>query len=85
MSRVEPLQYVWIGAMRQNGMEWNEVVPNEIQLFGFVNNEWNGMEHDGIHYIKFSICFVPNNEVGSILLNISQIICFKFSIFLRYI
>lgn len=32
-------------------IEWNEVITNEILMFGFVNNEWNGMEHDGIHLI----------------------------------
>ena len=34
-------------------MEWNEVGINEVPLFGFVNNGWNRMEHDGTHFIPF--------------------------------
>jgi hypothetical protein len=35
------------------GMEWNGVGYSHVPLFGFVNNEWNGMEYDGIHSIQY--------------------------------
>lgn len=38
-----------------DGMECNGVVSNEIILFGFINNEWNGTEHDEIYYISFEL------------------------------
>lgn len=43
-----------------DGMKWSEVVTNEILLFGFANNGWNKMEHDGIYSIQIPI-FVPSN------------------------
>lgn len=32
---------------------WDGMVTNEIQLFEFINYEWNGMEHDKTHFIQF--------------------------------
>lgn len=47
------------GLMVWDRMKWSGVVTNEIPLFGFANNGWNGMEHDGIHSIQiFIFCFI---------------------------
>lgn len=43
---------MWYG-MRWDGIKWSGVVINEILFFGFANNGWNKMEHDGIHFIQF--------------------------------
>jgi len=53
---------VWISGLRWNGMEWND-----ISLFGFFKNGWNGMEHDGINTIPFHpllLFFFPSNLGG---------------------
>jgi len=45
-------------------MEWSGMVNNKIPLFGFVKNEWSGMEHNGTHSIPFhqilQFFFSPN-------------------------
>jgi hypothetical protein len=49
--------------MKWNGMEWND-----IPLFGFLKNEWNGMEHGGIYTIPFHpllLFFFPSKLGGT--------------------
>jgi hypothetical protein len=47
------LGYIWIDGKECNRVEWNGVVTNYILLFGFVKNEWSGIEYDGTHFIPY--------------------------------
>jgi hypothetical protein len=50
--------------MVKNVIEWNGVVNNYILLFGFVKNEWSGMEHNGTYSISYHpilLFFFPSN------------------------
>ena len=39
--------------MESDGIEWNGVGWSHVPLFGFVKKEWNGMECDGTHSIRY--------------------------------